>query len=1095
MALDIVCGPFQPGLEDAFIDRLRELGPGIKRPVAVVAPSGRMAARLERLIGAERGLSLLGVDFHTFHSLAESIVERSGMLDEKLVRDGIFHDRLVDRILKAKMGEGLVQRGLASSYRSSIRDLVDAGLDTEALPEDFYEYFKDPAERKSIAGLVGVASEYLKELGRLGVTAPGGVARLAAKAVVGGKAGWLERCAEFLYYGFYDLTGAQADFFEAIAKTFPTKAFFPYVKGHPAYAFANRLLESSRMRHGGAAPSHRSLDTEGRALKGALSRLFDPSAKEAPGVPALEIFSVSGSRDEVWRTAKEILLLTERAQDPVPFHEIGVVARELGGYAGDVKDVFREHKIPHAMSAGEPLMEQPIVQVAVRLLRLHRSQYPAQTVLDIVGSPFFRSNKDSRRERNSWRRLLALQHLHSGWLQWEGKIAPFAKKDFSIFEPGSEGGGDPLGKIPKEETASLWEMMKDWRKALDPGSAPKGWAKMTAHATALLERTFSVSGSDPASRRAQEAWGVLLEGIEGLKVLDLAEPEAAFDDFLEALEQKIEQSALEPPRECLGVRVMDSMAARGESFKILFVLGLKQGLTPREVREDPFLSEDARRVLGEGLGLWIWEKLASKGEEKLLFHSLLNSASEKVYCIFPRSDEEGKAQTPSTYLQQLLSAAGIRYEGKGRQHVPRRPFDKVRAALRESGTLLSPKEASAWLSRRSQSPRAMLDQLKGWEEGWDSALLDGCLERLRVLNDFSPKLGRLDGITGRVEELAKRAREKGFSPSSLEILRSCPFRFFAEKVLFLEEGEQAAESGQLLPWAKGQLYHGILKRFHERLLSSGFWEKKGADWRLGLEDAINEILNDAGWRGMGVYPVVFRAMKERMSLHLGRLVGLDIEELRKSGFKPELLEIELKGEVAGLKFKGRVDRVDYDGKTYRVVDYKSRWRKGSLRKNLKEMKQLQAVLYQELLCADAKVKAAPESLQGASYLAIEDSKDTNGNEWRHDLSGDDWRAARKPFFGNLKKMIEAAVGGSFPITPESGQGGACEYCAMDRVCRKGHRQSRWRAENAPERKELDSWRTLAGEGARSAPSKKKAPSQASKAPGAKKRALKKKHGS
>jgi len=700
MPLEIVCGPFQPGLEDAFIERLEELGPGLDNPVAVVCPSGRVASRLARLIGAERNKAYLGLDFHTFHSLADVVVEKSGLLNVKLVRDGLFHDRLVDRILKESLGEGKVQRGLASAYRSSIRDLVDAGLDAEDLPSDFYEYFKDPSERQGISDLVGVAREYIAELGRLKIMPPGGAARLAAAAVTEGKADWLSRYTEILYYGFYDLTGSQADFFEAVTKAFTARVFYPYVK-HPAYSFGARLLDSAKVRHGGPKPTYIDLAPNHRALKGALARLFDPSSKVPPSRPNLEVFSVSGSRDEVWRTAKEILLLTERSENPVAFTDIGVVAREMGSYESSVRDVFREHRIPYSMTVGEPLMEQPVVQTALRLLRLHRAQYPARTVLDIIGSPFFKSGVGSWKERSAWRRIITVQRVHSGWMQWEGKVADYAKKDFLIYEPGSDGAGDPIESISKDHTSALWELLCSWKKALSAEEAPSGWEKMAVHAKGLLEATFTVGGTDPASARAVESWKALLEAIDSLAVLDLAEPNARFEDFLDALEQKLERSALEPPRESFGVRVMDSMAARGEGFKVLFVLGLKQGITPREVREDPFLSETARKVLGgQGLGLWIWEKLSSKDEERLLFHSLLNSASEKVYCLFPRSDEDGKAQTPSTYLMQLLSAAGMRYEAKGRSHVPRRPFDKIRAVLQEGETLPSPKEASAWLARQ-----------------------------------------------------------------------------------------------------------------------------------------------------------------------------------------------------------------------------------------------------------------------------------------------------------------------------------------------------------------------------------------------------------
>lgn len=74
--LTVVHGPFE-ALEEAFAAEVRT---GV-RPLLVVAPSRVMADRLERLLAVERGIPLLGVHFHTFHSLAAAVVEEAGFPD------------------------------------------------------------------------------------------------------------------------------------------------------------------------------------------------------------------------------------------------------------------------------------------------------------------------------------------------------------------------------------------------------------------------------------------------------------------------------------------------------------------------------------------------------------------------------------------------------------------------------------------------------------------------------------------------------------------------------------------------------------------------------------------------------------------------------------------------------------------------------------------------------------------------------------------------------------------------------------------------------------------------------------------------------
>src|SRR3989338_4902583 len=90
--LTVVHGPFE-ALEEAFAARVRALAPKPGgRPLLVVAPSRVMTDRLERLLAVEKDLPLLGVHFHTFHSLAAAVVEEGGFPDAALVSDPVFHD-------------------------------------------------------------------------------------------------------------------------------------------------------------------------------------------------------------------------------------------------------------------------------------------------------------------------------------------------------------------------------------------------------------------------------------------------------------------------------------------------------------------------------------------------------------------------------------------------------------------------------------------------------------------------------------------------------------------------------------------------------------------------------------------------------------------------------------------------------------------------------------------------------------------------------------------------------------------------------------------------------------------------------------------
>ena len=108
--------------------------------------------------------------------------------------------------------------------------------------------------------------------------------------------------------------------------------------------------------------------------------------------------------------------------------------------------------------------------------------------------------------------------------------------------------------------------------------------------------------------------------------------------------------------------MLSATAARGLSFRALFILGLNEGVFPRTIREDAFLRDHDREVLERDLGYKINPKLTAFDEEKLLFTLLVGAARERLYCSFQRSDDSGRVLSPSWYVrraQTRLSATII----------------------------------------------------------------------------------------------------------------------------------------------------------------------------------------------------------------------------------------------------------------------------------------------------------------------------------------------------------------------------------------------------------------------------------------------------
>lgn len=1009
--LSVKYGPFQPALEQAFLEELEALkAEDPWAPVAVVTPARRLADRLERLVAAEAGKAYAGVAFHTFYSLALETVGEAGVLDRALVRSPLFFDRLLDSLL----GLGPASpRGLAGAYRSTLKDLLDAGVEPRALELAEEGLLADGAAAERLKELLRLLARYEAALAERGVLAPAGLARLAAQAAEGSAA--LARYRAVLYYGFYDLTGAQCELFEAVARERPTTLFFPYRKDRPAFAFADRFFKT-KLHLGGRSPRPLPDEPRGRALGPALDALFTPGAAGSVEAGRLRVFSASGERDEAWRVAKEILRLAEA--EGLSFSDVGVVARTLEPYRAPIAEAFEESAVPFHTSAAEPLLRSPAARAAWTLLSLARRDFPALAVLDLAGSPFFRGGAPA-----GWRPLVERLRVHRGWLQWEGKLSAAAGRDFELY-PQLAAEGRPGLVVPGAESMALWRLLQDLKLRLTPPGR-RAWSAWADHARTLLADVLDASG-DPA-------FSGVLSCLEELRTLDLNREEVSFEEFLDALEEALKAAkAPSRPDAHLGVRVLDAMEARGESFKVLFLVGLQEGVFPRTIREDPLLRDAARRALSDTGGYWISEKQAGHEEEKLLFWLTAASASDRLYCSYPRSDENGRARIPSAFLLELCRAAGVSL-GASSEHVPRQPA--ARLSQEELSPYLSPKEASI-AGALCGFDNAALHRAFA-DAGFDGEAWRRLSARARDLNRPGPP-GPMDGIIGPPEEMLARLRLKGLSPSALETLARCPFQFYASRALGLGEPDEPSERGEIAPAVKGEIYHRVLKAFYDLLPGSFFDDKSAPFPEAALAAAEGQVFAAYGWRELGVYPLLWEIAREAMGRNLRRFLARDLEELRREGWRPFLREAELSGvlgvplprALSGAPFMGRADRVDVASGRFRVVDYKTKLRKGRIEKAALEGKNLQAPLYLELAAGDPRLKGLKPG--GARFCALEDPPE--GPEATREYAAEAHAGQRLRVLAVVGSLAAAAAAGRFAISA----GEHCAWCSFSRLCRRSH---------------------------------------------------------
>lgn len=993
MPLTLLCGPFHPTLEDALVDRLRALRPGPGNPVAVVTASREMSDRLQILLARERGLSFLNVRFLTLHALALDVLKAAGDPLPRVVNDPLFHEAWMEHLLREEGAPPDRARALAGAHRETVRDMLDAGVD----PAHFREHFGDLdlPQPEAWDRLLALTQRARERLTAAGVATSADLARQAT-ARVETDPRVLAGAAHYFYYGFYDLNGAQLDFFTAVARAVPVTLFFPYRADCPEWAFAEKFLNGVT------------------GLAGArVEHLPDSGAPR----PRPRVVSVSGERDEMWWVAKEILRLRE-GPAPVPWDAIGVVARGGEPYASWGADVLAAHGIPHAVSDGGPALAVPAVRWFLDLLRLSLRPHDRDLLADVLAAPFAVPALLPPGPRGALLAYVRTAGPRAGW-GWirDQRARPGGPPDQD---------GEENTHLPTEPPPGLEPLLALFSEI---APTPASWDQHLLRVRSFWARcALPFSGDDagaPASPEEDsglsEAARLLEPLLSTLGLFDLFSPPVEWAECVGAVERGLSRLRRPGTGPTRGVRVRGVMEARGESFEVLFLVGLKEGVFPRVIREDPLLSDDMRRFLRDPGGYWILPKLEGYDEEKLLFAGAVASCRNRLYCLYSRSRADGRAEVPSLYLRDLVRAEGLSWDAGDR--LPRAPLEKWK---------------SVPSSFRTEQEAGLLDVLEG-KTPVEASWVD-LRERAAVLSTGGAP-GPWDGILGDSPSLRARLARRGLTPSGYETYGRCPFRLFLSRWVGVRAPSPAVQDGGLAPWARGDAQHRALQRFYRGLSPSTPLTPGACAERI--HTAVEEVFEKASRLGAALYPLMEQAVRNQMEQDLVRFVLKDLTRLKAEGYWPREMEWALSRPGGpGPAWAGRLDRVDWNpvSQTYWVVDYKNAPTDRSLADRVAAGEVHQAPMYLELLAAAAPwgAQARPAGVR-YEFLAANETET---------FTAEQWEAATPAVRAGWARLDRALTEGRYPIRPDESPGGVCRFCEFSRACRKAHPPSRRRSERA-----------------------------------------------
>lgn len=351
--------------------------------------------------------------------------------------------------------------------------------------------------------------------------------------------------------------------------------------------------------------------------------------------------------------------------------------------------------------------------------------------------------------------------------------------------------------------------------------------------------------TEMAAWPAEQSWGewlhaltrlaprVLARPARALRVLHELSPLAAIGpvglrEVCDVLGPRLSTLTHEPPRRRFGrVFVGTPQAARGRSFRVVFVPGLAERTFPQRVREDALLLDHRRVSLSEELP----RQPSRASDERLQLALAAGAARDRLYLSYPRLElTESRPRVPSFYVLDVVRAIEGRIPSAS--HVADRAYHEGRSRL----AWPAPAEAAHAIDAFEHD----LSVIGALLAADDPTVARG---RARYLYELSPTLQRsltsrwmrwhrrqwdpADGLVQSVEATTapalarQRLGTRPYSLTALQHFSACPYRFLLAAVYRLAPLVEPAPLQKIDPLTRGDLFHRIQAHALRRLQKEG----------------------------------------------------------------------------------------------------------------------------------------------------------------------------------------------------------------------------------------------------------------------------------
>ena len=621
------------------------------------------------------------------------------------------------------------------------------------------------------------------------------------------------------------------------------------------------------------------------------------STKYGKNVENVSLFLAKNEYSEVENVAKKIQNLVRK--EKMRYRDISIITKNIENYSSLVRAIFRKYDIPVFIDEKRDLNQNIIVQYILSILEILTKNFSFESVFSYIKLGFLDYEKEE---------IFKLENYCSKWGIKQNKF----KKDFT-YEIDDEN--------KKKEIERLNEIRKEIINPLVKLQEEIKYERTVKNITILLYnfllsqdiegklskkiKELEEKGLIDLAREYKESYSIIIDIFDEM-ILIFNEEKLSIDKYQKILKIGLKNSGLgKIPGTADQVILGDVDRSRSHKVRVVFILGLNDGIFPSSNKDEGFLNDDDRKILKQNGIELAKNTIEQLYDDKFNIYKAFTTAEEKIYLSYSSSDKDGKSLRPSILVTQIKKMyPNIKEESD--------VINKKYEIINKDVTYEELIENIAKIKNKEEIDKIWYQVYNYYksQEKWNKKLEED-LEGLEYTN--IPKKIKQENIDKLYGNILKT------SISKLEKYRSCPFSYYLQYGLKLKE----KESLQMQSLNTGTFMHETIDSFFKYVKEQNInlAEIEEKEILEIVSRIINESLNlnknfiftaTAKYRALVIRlkRIIAKALKYIIQTIIYsdfEISGTEVEFTEKGKYKPIILELENGKKI---EITGKIDRID-----------------------------------------------------------------------------------------------------------------------------------------------------------------------------------------